>query len=63
MVASCLLSETVPLPVTTPLSILPVVNPKASVLFQLTSPGPRKYISFTVVSSFAVNVKSVFSPL
>ena len=42
IVASCLLSEIVPAPVTTPLSILPVVNPKPSALFQLTSPGPRK---------------------
>ena len=63
MVASCLLPEIVPAPVTTPLSILPVVNPKPSALFQLTSPGPRKYISFTAVSSLAVNVKSVFSPV
>ena len=63
MVASCLLSEIVPPPVTTPLFTTPIENPKPVVLFQLTSPGPRKYISFTVVSSFAVNVKSVFSPV
>ena len=63
IVASCLLSEIVPPPVTAPLSILPVVNPKSVVLFQLTPPGPRKYISLTAVSSLAVNVKSVFSPV
>ena len=63
IVASCLLSEIVPPPVTTPLFTTPIENPKSVVLFQLTSPGPRKYISLTVVSSVALNVKSVFSPV
>ena len=63
MVASCLLSEIVPPPVTAPLFTTPIENPKSVVLFQLTSPGPRKYKSLTSVSSDALNVKSVFSPV
>ena len=63
IVASCLLSEIVPPPVTTPLFTTPIEKPKAKVLFQLTSPGPRKYKSLTSESSDALNVKSVFSPV
>ena len=64
IVAVLLSSDIVPTPfVTAPLSILPVVNPYAAALSFATPPGPRRYKSFTVASSEALNVKSVFSPV
>ena len=63
IVAVLLSAVTVPSPVTTPFSTLPVVKPNPVVLFQVTSPGPRRYKSLTSVSSLPVNVKSVFSPV
>ena len=64
IVAVLLSGDTVPSPfVTTPLSILPTVNPYSAALTPVTPPGPRRYKSLTSVSSLPVNVKSVFSPV
>ena len=58
------LPDTVPSPcVTAEFSIFPVVKPNPAVLSFLIIPGPRSLRFLTSLSSAALKVKSVFSPV